>query len=41
MSDGNGKSVKDGPDEGQILSAMDRNHGGLSLLSVKSGKDIQ
>jgi hypothetical protein len=41
MRDGDGESVKDGSDEWEILSAMDGDHGWLSLLSVKSGEDIQ
>jgi hypothetical protein len=41
VSDGDGESIKDGSDEWEILSAVNGDHGGLSLLSVKSGEDIQ
>ena len=41
MSDGNGHSVKDGSDGGEILSAVNWDHGRLSLLSVQGGKYVQ
>lgn len=41
MRDGDGHSVKDGSDGGEVLSAVNWDHGWLSLLSVQGGKYVQ
>jgi hypothetical protein len=41
MGDRDRQSVKDRPKDGKILSTVDRDHGGLSLLAVQGCEDIQ
>jgi hypothetical protein len=41
MGDRDRQSVKDRSKDGKILSTVDRDHGGLSLLAVQGREDIQ
>jgi hypothetical protein len=41
MSDRDRKSVEDGSDGWEILSAMNRDHGWLSVLAMESCEDVK